>query len=142
MISVLKSFKFLLDRYTFRCLYISLICPIMEYVDIVSDNCTSENSDLLESVQYEAAKIITGAIKGTSARKLHEELAWVKLKTRREIQKIIFFNKSVNGMTPAYLRDMVPLTVGERSNIHLRSAAEFSTFRGRTEMFNTSFLRL
>ena len=110
----------------------------MEYADIVWNNCTSENSDLLESVQYKAAKIITGAIKGTSARKLCEELAWVKLKTRREIYKI-FFYKSVNGMTPAYLRDMVPLTVGERSNIHLRSAAKFSTFRCRMEIFKTSF---
>ena len=43
-------------------------------------------------------------------------------------------------MTPAYLHDMVPLTVGERSNIRLRSAAEFSTFRCRTETFKTSFL--
>jgi hypothetical protein len=34
----------------------------MEYADIVWDNCTSGNSDLLESVQYDAAKIITGAI--------------------------------------------------------------------------------
>ena len=117
-------------------MYTSLICPLTEYADIVWNNCTFENSDLLESVQYKAAKIITGAIKGTSARKLREELAWVKLKTRREIYKI-FFYKSVNGMTPAYLCDMVPLTVDERSNIHLRSAAEFSTFRCRMEIFKT-----
>jgi hypothetical protein len=62
-------------------------------------------------------KIITGAIKGTSARKLREELASVKLKTRRKIHKIIFFYKSVNRMTPAYISDLVPLRVGERSNI-------------------------
>jgi hypothetical protein len=111
----------------------------MEYADVVWDNCTSGNSDLLESVQYDAAKIITGAIKGTSARKLREELAWVKLQTKRKIHKIIFFHKSVNRMTPAYISDLVPLRVGERSNICLRSATEFSTFQCRTEMFKTSF---
>ena len=134
-LNVMKSFKFHLDRSTL-CLYTSLIWPQMEYADIVWDNCTSGNSDLLES---DAAKIITGAIKGTSARKLCEELAWVKLQTRRKIHKIIFFHKSVNRMTPAYISDLVPLRVGERSNICLRSATEFSTFQCRTEMFKTSF---
>ena len=112
-LNVMKSFKFHLDRSTLRCLYTSLIWPQMEYADIVWDNCTSGNSDLLESVQYDAAKIITGAIKGTSARKLREELAWVKLQTRRKIHKIIFFHKSVNRMIPAYISDLVPLRVGE-----------------------------
>ena len=60
-LNVMKSFKFHLDRSTLRCLYTSLIRPQMEYADIVWDNCTSGNSDLLESVQYDAAKIITGA---------------------------------------------------------------------------------
>ena len=49
-LSVLKSFKFILDRCTLRCLYTSLIHPLMEYADIVWDNCTSENSDMLESI--------------------------------------------------------------------------------------------
>ena len=52
-LNVMKSFKFHLDRSTLRCLYTSLIRPQMEYADIVWDNCTSRNSDLLESVQYE-----------------------------------------------------------------------------------------
>jgi hypothetical protein len=64
--------------------------------------------------------MITGVIKGTSARKLREELAWVELKTRRKIHKIIFFYMCVNRMTPACISDLVPLTVGQRSNIRLR----------------------
>ena len=83
-LNMLKLFKFHLDRSTFRCLYKILIRPLMEYADIVWDNCTPGSSDLLESVQYNAAKIITGAIKGTSARKLREELAWVKLGNQKK----------------------------------------------------------
>jgi hypothetical protein len=36
----------------------------MEYRDIIWDNCTTGNSDLLESIQYESAKLVTGAIAG------------------------------------------------------------------------------
>jgi hypothetical protein len=38
----------------------------MEYGDLIWDNCTVGNSDLLESVKYESAKVVTGAIAGTS----------------------------------------------------------------------------
>ena len=139
-LNMLKLFKFYLDRSNLRCLYTSLIRPLMEYADIVWDNyCTSGSSDLLESVQYNAAKIFRGAIKGTRARKLRKELAWVKLETRRKIHKLSFLYKCVNGITPSYFSDLVPLTVGERSNIRLRSANELSIFPCRTEMFKTSF---
>ena len=86
-----------------------------------------------------SAKYVRGAIKGISARKIREELAWVKLETRRKIHKLLFLYKCVNGMTPSYISDLVPLTVGERSNIRLRSANELSIFPCRTEMFKTSF---
>ena len=42
-------------------------------------------------------------------------------------------------MNQAYISDLVPLTVGERSNVRLRSATEFSIFQCRTEIFKTSF---
>jgi hypothetical protein len=34
--------------------------PVLEYADIVWDNCTLHESNLLESVQVEAGRIITG----------------------------------------------------------------------------------
>ena len=51
-------------------LYIGFIRPILEYGGIVWDNCSIHESDLLESVQPEAARIITGLRKGTSHVKL------------------------------------------------------------------------
>jgi hypothetical protein len=35
----------------------------MEYADVLWDGCSE--SDLLEQVQYESAKVVTGAMKGT-----------------------------------------------------------------------------
>jgi hypothetical protein len=55
-------------------LYIGFIRPILEYGGIVWDNCSIHEYDLLESVQLEAACIITGLRKGTSHAKLYTEL--------------------------------------------------------------------
>lgn len=48
----------------------------MEYADVIWSGCTDTESDLLGHVQYEAAKVVTGAIKGTSRQHLLEELGW------------------------------------------------------------------
>ena len=72
-----------INRNTLDKLYKSLIRPLMEYADVVWDSCCDNVSDLLKSVQYEFAKIVTGAMKGTERQRLLEELAWERLKTRR-----------------------------------------------------------
>ena len=72
-------------------------------------------SDLLESVQYEFAKIVTGAMKGTGRQRLLEELVWESLKTRRLVHKLVLFFKIVNDLTPSYLSDLLTLTTQQRS---------------------------
>ena len=42
----------------------------MEHADVVWDECTENECDILEHVEREAAKIATGAIKGTSKHRL------------------------------------------------------------------------
>ena len=37
----------------------------MEYGDVIWNNCHNRDSAVLDNVQYEAARMITGAIKGT-----------------------------------------------------------------------------
>lgn len=56
-VNMLKGLKFKL--------YKSLVRPVKEYVDVVWDGCTKSECDLLKHVQYEAAKIVSRAIKGT-----------------------------------------------------------------------------
>jgi hypothetical protein len=87
---MLKPLKFKIDKSTLACLYKSFIRPIMEYGDIIWDNCTAGNSELLESVQYQSARVVTGAIKGTSSNSLRQELAWEELSIRRKIHKLSY----------------------------------------------------
>ena len=73
----------------------------MEYADVIWSGHLG--SDLLEHVQYEAAKVVTGAIKGTSRQRLLEELGWESMKTRRIIHRIVLFYKIVNNYCPALI---------------------------------------
>ena len=62
----------------------SFIRPFLDYGDIIYDKAFNESfHEKLESLQYNAALAITGAIKGSSTEKLYEELGLESLKSRR-----------------------------------------------------------
>ena len=63
---MLNVLKYKLDQVTLERLYIAFIGSKLEYAAIFWENCTQELSDLIESVQYRAGKIISGAIHQTS----------------------------------------------------------------------------
>ena len=90
-------------------------------------------------MQYEAAKVVTGAIKGTSRQRLLEELGWESMKTRRIIHRIVLFYKIVNNYCAAFLFDLLPSQVFQRTHYSLRFSINFSAFATRTERFRNSF---
>ena len=132
-LNLLKGLKFKINRNTLDKLYKSLIRPLMEYADVVWDGCCENVSDLLESVQYEFARVVTGAMKGTGYQRLLEELAWESLKSRRSVHKLVLSFKIVNNLTPSFLSDSLTPTTQQRSGLLLRSARNFSLFQCRTE---------
>ena len=134
-----KGIRFKVDRQTLCRLYKSLIRPVMEYADVIWSGCTDTESDLLEHVPYEAGKVVTGAIKGTSRQRLLEELGWESMKTRRIIHRIVLFYKIINNYCPAFLFDLLPSQVFQRTHYSLRSSINFSVFATRTERFRNSF---
>ena len=52
----IASLKYKLKRSTWNQIYISFLKPILEYGSIVWDNCTNYEKEILERVQYEAAR--------------------------------------------------------------------------------------
>ena len=56
---------------------------MMEYRNVIWNNYYDCDSALLDSIQYEAARLVTGAIKGTSSARVYKELAWESLSSRR-----------------------------------------------------------
>ena len=57
----------------------------------------------LESIQYNAALAITGAIRGTSSEKLFQGLGLESLKLRRWLRKLCLFYKVFHKKSPSYL---------------------------------------
>ena len=62
-LGILRPLKFLLDRASLETLYKSFVRPILEYADIVWDapDAHRHGLDILEKVQLEAARLVTGA---------------------------------------------------------------------------------
>ena len=82
-LDVLNAFKYKLDRATLERLYFSYVRSKLEYSNILWDNCTKFEKDLLESVQLRAAKIVSGAINRTSRELIYKELDLASLEERR-----------------------------------------------------------
>ena len=62
--------------------------PILEYTDIVWDNCSMhENNKWFRQKQDEAARIVTGATKLVSLNVLHNDVCWDLLQERRQKHK-------------------------------------------------------
>jgi hypothetical protein len=131
--------KHKLDRKSLEKLYIGFIRPILEYGGIVWDNCSKQESELLEGVQLEAARIITGLRKGTSHGKLYTELGWVPLKERRRINKLILLHKILHDETPEYLLNEIVLHANHHSSYNLRSNRVFEPPLCNTTSYKCSF---
>ena len=84
IIDLLRKFQKIVPRQFLITIYKSFIWPHLDYGDIVYDRAFNESfHKYLESIQYNAAIAITGAIRGTSSEKLFQELGLESLKSRR-----------------------------------------------------------
>ena len=126
-INVMRKLKFVLDRKSLQCIYFSFIRPVLEYADVVWDNCTKYEEDELEKIQLEAARIVTGTTKLVSIDNLYSETGWETLKSRRKQHKLILFYKMVNNLTPIYLSSLLPPQVGNMSRCNLRNQDKYQT---------------
>ena len=60
-INIMRKLKFKLDRKALETFYLVLIRPILEYGDVIWDNCTQYEKDELDKIQNEAGRIAIGA---------------------------------------------------------------------------------
>lgn len=104
---LMNSVRLLLPRRSLCSLYKTMILPILEYCNVIYDNCTLRDSLALDNVQRRAALICTGAYRHTSNESLLAELGWQPLYIRRQTHKLILLFKIVHSLTPAYLRRLL-----------------------------------
>ena len=139
-IHVMRRLKFILDRKSLQTIYFAFIRPLLEYADVVWDNCTKYESNELEKIQNEAARIVTGATKLVSINALLTETHWETLSSRRTKHKLILFYKMKNNLCPPYLASLVPNNVGDASRYNLRNVQHSQTVHAYTQLYFNSFL--
>ena len=62
-----------LDRFSLEKIYMSFVCPILEYADVIWDSQNQSSINKLENVQLDAARRVTGETKLTGLNRLYEE---------------------------------------------------------------------
>ena len=139
-INIMRKLKFQLDRKSLETIYISFIRPLLEYVNVVWANCTQYESEELEKIHNEAARIVTGATKLVSIELLEADTGWESLAARREKHKLIQYYKMDNELTPEYLSSLLPPTVGSTVRYPLRNQSNLQTVPARSEQYFNSFL--
>ena len=147
-IGLLKYLSKYLPRHTLNELYKLYVRPHLDYGDVIyhipakvcefSGNITLPNlMEKLESVQYSAARAVTGTWKGTSREKLYAELGWESLSSRRWSRRLILFYKFINNLAPKYTTDPIPPQ--RQSRYSLRKQDAIGRIRTRTERFQSTF---
>ena len=134
----MRCLKYTLPRKALERLFINCIRPIIEYADVIYDNCPKYSADRLEGVQMEAARICTGGMRQTSSEKLLLELGWEPLFKRRKWHKLIYMFKIVHGLSPLYLSQICQPTASS-TRYATRSANNIRVPRCRTSYFKNYF---
>ena len=133
-VAVLRKLKFKVSRNFFETMYLTCIRPLLEYTGEVWDKCTLADSEPLEKIQLEAARIVTGLSSYASIFSIYKETGWEQLSARREKRNLSLFYDIVSGQSPDYLQDLLPITVGQTNNYNLRNSKNFTIPPGRLSL--------
>ena len=140
LIGMLRKIKYLLKRDSLSTLYISFIRPILEYGSEVWDGCSLIDSERLEKVQLEAARIVTGLPIYASKNSLYYETGWETLYTRRKNKKLRLLYQIINGNAPDYLLELIPPIRADVTRYQLRNSNQISIPNASLEIYKHSFI--
>jgi hypothetical protein len=96
------------------------IRPLLEYACELWDNCGIGNSQNLEQLKLEAARIVTGLPIFTKTEMLYIETGWELLSVRQKWRLQLFYN-IVNKNIPNYLCTLIPSFIQGTSVYTLRN---------------------
>ena len=109
-IGLLPKLQTLLPRAPLIVIYKSFIRPHLDYGDMIYDQIFNMSfHQKMETIQYNAASAITGAIRGSSREKRYQELGLETLQQRRWYRKLCCFYKILKSHSPKYLYSIIPI---------------------------------
>ena len=136
-IALIKRLYYYLPRKSLLTIYRSYIRPHLDYCDVIYDQPHNTTfSKNIESIQYNAALAITGAIKGTSQDRLYQEFGLESLSNRRRFRRLVYFFNIVHRHSPKYLHDLLP---EKRRSYNPQRAHLFNETFSHSADFSNSF---
>ena len=136
-VGVIRKLSKILPRNSLIAIYKSFVRLHLDYGDVLYDQPNNESlCQKIESVQYNAAFAITGAIKGTSHMKLYNKLGLESLMFKRWFRTLYLFFKIIKHGLPEYLFDLIPQN-NHQYNTH--TTEDIRTFYCRTDIFKYSY---
>ena len=109
-IGIIRRLYKIFPRASLVNIYRAFVRLHLDYGDIIYDNSSNATfSQMIESVQYNAALAIKGAIHGSSRDKLYQELCFESLHDRRWFRKLCFYYKIRHNLCPLYLTELLPI---------------------------------
>ena len=124
---LLRKLQNMLPMPALLTIYKSFIRPHLDYSDIIYDQAYNLSfHQKLESIQYNTALALTGAIRGSSREKLYQELGLESLQLRRWYRKLCCFYKIYNKQAPGYLTELIPTRNEAYQTRHLANIPSLS----------------
>ena len=127
----------ILPRPALLTIYKCFIRLHLDYGDIIYDQAYNLSfHQKLDSIQYNAALVLTGAIRGSSREKLCQELGLESLQLRRWYKKLCCFFKIYNKKAPGYLTELIPTS---NETYQTRHAANIPSLSFKHIFFKNTF---
>ena len=93
IIGLIRKLQSIIPTAALLTIYKSFLRPHLDYMEVIYDRAFNESfRNKLESVQYNAALAITGAIRGSSREKLYQGLGLKSLKSQPWYQKLCLYS--------------------------------------------------
>ena len=139
----MKRLSLILSRKSLLTIYKSIVRSNLDYADIIYDKTFNESfKRKIKMVQYKAAPVITGAIKGTSRDRLYQELGLESLADRRWSRRVFFFQKIMQGLLLSYLQTYHNAVSEVAYLTRSRTQNKFKPIPARTKVFENSFFSI
>ena len=140
ILGLMKELSSTLSRKQLFTIYKTFVRSHLDYAGIIQDKCfNGAFKEKLEKVQYSAALIITGAIKGTSREQLYKERGLESLCNSRWYCKLVFFYKIAKVLGPSYLQSYLLPDNDRTYNTRSSLRNTIKKFPTQTSTFRTTF---
>ena len=148
-LGLMKLTKKWLSHKVLEVIYKAFVRPNLDYGDVVYHCARTDKPSIfesestwpllkqVESVQYDAAKIVTGAWHGTNIEKLYKMLGWESLNKRRIMRKLTILHETQLTKTPAYLNDII--SKQKHTSTRLSSQLTFREIVCKKSVYKRSF---